>query len=145
MVRASNYVYGVILFVLVMFAGLNYLGAMKANNPDFASEGEYSEFNHSFNRVADIQSSMGQIESSATQTNASSGFFAENFGFLEQLISKSWNTLKLLTQNFGFVGDSFSALSEMFGINPAYTNIFLLLTSAIIIFTIFTAVFKVRV
>jgi len=141
-IKYSNYLYGFILFTLVLTSGVYLLGQYHLDNPAMQGQAQYQQFNKTFNKATQLSSELGKLQGNIEDTNSSSGFFASKFGFIDSLMSKAWNSLKLMGTSFSFVGDTINGLSDFFGLPAWLTSILGLLLIVLFIFTIWGAIFQ---
>lgn len=133
-----KYVYGIILFTLVVVAGIGLMSVFGADNPAMLSGGKYSEFNSSMNKLADVTDQVGSLDSGIR--DASTDFGA--FGVLNALISSAWQTLKLLGTSLSFMSEAYGAMSSVFGVPAWIPGLIGLLVVAMLVFTIYSAIFQ---
>lgn len=132
-----TYIYGIILFTLVIVAGISFIGLFGAENPSMTA-GKYQEFNESMNRLTDVTDQVGGLDSGIRE--ASTDFGA--FGVLNALISSAWQTLKLLGSSLGFMSSAYGAMNSVFGVPAWITGLIALLVVSMIVFTIYSAIFQ---
>ncbi|RLA46951.1 MAG: hypothetical protein DRR04_05370 [Gammaproteobacteria bacterium] len=132
-----KYVYGIILFTLVVVSGISFMSIFGADNPAMLTD-KYGEFNESMNQLSSVTDQVGSLESGIR--DASTDFGA--FGVLNALISSAWQTLKLLGSSLGFMSLAYSAMSSVFGVPAWIPGLIALLVISMIVFTIYSAIFQ---
>ena len=132
-----KYVYAIIMFTLVVVAGISMVSIFGAENPAMVA-GKYSDFNESMNKLTDVTDQVGSLESGIR--DASTDFGA--FGVLNALISSAWQTLKLLGSSLGFMSEAYGAMSSIFGIPAWIPGLVALLVITLLVFTIYSAIFQ---
>ena len=133
-----KYVYAIILFTLVMVAGISMIGIFGADNPAMLTGGKYAAFNESMNKLSDVTDQVGSLDSKIREVKADTGVF----GVLNALISGAWQTLKLLGKSLGFMTGAFTAMSSIFMVPAWIPGLIELLVIAMIVFTIYSAIFQ---
>ena len=102
--------YGVIFFTLIIMGGIAMLNAFDTPGGGYISadsSNSVANFSHVFSKYDDINSSVGNIQTNiqGAQPGDDTGFGA--FGFLDNLIQASYDTMKGFFSNFTFVNDIF--------------------------------------
>lgn len=141
-VLPSNYVYGIILFTLLIVAGVAMMAELNKSDPDLLADEKSQQFNKSFNQLDAITNKVEGIEADIQDTD-SSGW--GSFGVLNDLISQAWNTVSLLGSGLSFMHTAFGGVSTVFGVPSWVPAIFVLLVSAMIAFAVFGAIFQKRI
>jgi hypothetical protein len=127
----KHYIIAIVIFTIIMVGGII----------SFASFGTYSratEFNKTFNKMADVQSSVGGLQDQITGGEADAGAF----GFLNALIGGAWNALKTIFTSFDFMSAVLFGANSFFGVPTYIISLILLIISTIIIFAIYSAIFQ---
>ena len=132
-----TYIYGIILFTLIMVAGIGFMGILGADNPAMTT-GKYDEFNKSMNKLTDVTEQVGSLDGGIQDAGAEFG----TFGVLNALISSAWRTLQLLGTSLGFMSTAYGAMFSVFGIPTWIPGLISLLVVTLIVFTIFSAIFQ---
>lgn len=140
-VKPSDYIMGIIMFTLVMTAGIGMIVVLRNNDLALFSASDsdkFEQFNRTFNKLEDANSSIYAIQNNIENVEEDPSIF----GMLNALIAGAWNTLRLLFTSFGFMNSVFIGFSTFFGV-PAYImGIILLIPIIIIGFAIFSAIFQ---
>lgn len=138
-VLPRHFVYGVILFTLIIVGGVNMLSTLNDHSASLLDRSEhYADFNATFNKFSELNDSVGTLTGSLTRTNPD----VKDGTFLGDLIRGSWNTLKTVGDSFGFVIEGFRGLSSFFGV-PAWVPVLLgSLVGIMLVFSIWSAVFQ---
>jgi len=136
--KISDYIIGIIIFSLFITAGVSILGIYRSNSATFGGS-QYTQYNSSLNKLNQIHDTVG-VYSDDLNTSGTTGF--GTLGILNDLITKGWNTLRLVGSSFSFMGGVYSSSAEMFGIPTFVVTIITLIFSVILIFTIWSAIFQ---
>jgi len=137
-VKISNYVIGIVLFVLVITGGVAMLGMFKEVDSSFANDAVYSDFNETFNVYSDVSNSVANLEAGVTNSTP----LFEKFGVINSLIGSAWNSLKLSVTSFKFMNSVFGGLTTIFGVPAWIPALIILIVSVIFVFNIFGLVFN---
>jgi hypothetical protein len=133
-----SYVYGMIIFTLVIVGGMSIYATFGHYSPAMTSSTKYIQFNQTFDKYSELNESVGNLQASITESPADLGVF----GVLNGLINTAWNGLKLIFTSFGFMNNAGQGLSDVFGV-PAWIPSLLLLTIIVMFaFTIWSAIFQ---
>lgn len=128
------------MFTLVVGAGVSLIAGFRSDSPGYGSNGtELKDFNDTFYKLDNIQTSVESLESGIRDTN-STDFGV--FGVLNGLISGSWNTIRLLFSSLGFIKSVFQGMATFFGIPAFVITIISLFLTTLIAFAIYSAVFQ---
>lgn len=133
-----KYVYGIILFTLIIVSGISFVSLFGANNPSMTA-GEYGAFNKSMNKLTDITNRVNSIDEGFTDPNKQD---FGTFGVLNGLINGAWQTLRLLGSSLSFMSDAYEGVSSVFGVPSWIPGLIALLVIAMIVFTIYSAIFQ---
>lgn len=136
--KPSKYLIGILIFSLIITSGVFLIGLLHNENPDFVDSERYTDFNRTFNKLDDATSTVDSMESGIE--NADTDFGA--FGVLNSLISTGWNSLKLMLTSLSFMHGVFNGLYTFFGVPPWVGSSIIALTTLVIIFAIFSAIFQ---
>jgi len=132
------YIYGIIMFMLMVSGGVFILGSFASVNPDFVNNEAFAGFNRSFNRVSDVNTASAGLRSSIEGSSEEWGLF----GVLNALIKSVWGAIKNIFSSFDFMLVALGGMSSVFGV-PSW--IVGLLTSLIVVmlaFSIYSLVFQ---
>lgn len=133
-----NYVYGIVIFVLVIVGGTFLITQFMQSNAGFVNDEQFSRFNSTFNKQSEAVEQIGSMRSSIENASPDFGIF----GVLNGLINTAWNGLKFLFTGFGFMDNIFGGLSSIFGIPPFFGDILSLLVVVLFVFAIWSAFFQ---
>ncbi len=140
-----HYITGIIIFTLLIVSGVAMMTSFQGENSEFMSdtdEDTFEKFNQTFNVMEDLTTEVDALKTNIEGEEEDAGFFKEAFGFLNSLISKSWNTLKLLFTSLSFMNAVFGGLSVVLGF-PYFLPILLgMLVTVLIAFAIYSAIFQ---
>lgn len=133
-----TYIYGILAFVFVIVGGVTLTAQFALKNPAMVAGDSYGQFNQSFNKLADVTTQIGGIESSITNANTDFGAF----GVLNALVSSAWQSLKLLGTSLGFMNGAYQGMTAVFGVPAWIPGIIILFVVVMIVFTIWSAIFQ---
>lgn len=134
----KHYIIGIIIFTFVTVGGISILSELRQSNPAPFNTEQFLLFNNTFNTYDDITTEVEGIRSNIESTDSQFGLF----GFLDNLISGAWNSIKLLFQSFGFMDDVLTGVSGFFGVPVWATSLISLIITVIIAFAIYAAIFQ---
>lgn len=137
-VLVRHYLIGVVIFCLIVVGGISMLGILNDKDPTYTSGSSYTQFNQSFNRLNDVTSTVTTLQTGIT--DASTDFGA--FGVLDALISTSWQSLKLFFTSLAIMNDAYNGLSAVFGVPAWIPLLAIALITILIVFTIYSAIFR---
>ena len=137
----SDIFIGFIMFTLIIGAGIGMIGIFKVEDPTFTDGSKYEDFDSSFNQIANLTEQIESLEGNV-ETSEESGFFKETFGFLNSLISKSWNVLKLLFSGVGFMKVALIGWTTIFGVPAWIPALLFLIITVVIAFIIYEYIFR---
>lgn len=139
-VKPSSILVSFILFTLIIVSGINMVNILGDSNSAITSRDDYSEFNQSFNKLKEIDSTVDGLKVQAERGSEETG----TFGFLDSLIGGSWGTLTALFESLSFIQELVQGLNSYFKVDPIIITIAGLIISTIIIFAILGAIFQRR-
>lgn len=134
----SSLITGVIIFTLFIFGGVAMIGEMATKDSTFVDNQKYIQFNNTFNKYTQLQSSVNSTQASIENSNADFGLF----GVLNGLIQVAWNTILTVFTSFSFINDILNGLYSVFGIPSWVGNLLISLVSITIVFGIFALIFQ---
>ena len=136
--KISDYIVGIVVFMLFITAGVSLLSIYHSADSNFGGT-KFAQFNSSFNRLSELNRTVGGLSSGLNATS-STDFGA--FGVLNSLINKGWQTLRLIGSSFGFMNSVFASIPSFFGI-PSFIVVFIsMIIMIIIVFAIWSAIFR---
>jgi hypothetical protein len=133
-----TYVYGIIAFVFVIVAGVSLVAMFAEKNPAMVTGSTYSQFNQSFNKLADVTTQIGVIQNKITNVKTDFGVF----GVLNELVNSAWQSLKLLATSLDFMSDAYGGMTTVFGVPAWIPSLIVLFVVAMLAFTIWSAIFQ---
>jgi hypothetical protein len=140
-VLPRHYVFGLIIFTLIISAGLIMISGFSEKQSTFVDDSSnYSQFDSSFNQFSALNESIKGIhgfQDSASQ-KPTDGL---NLGVLNGIINGVWNAVTLLFTSLGFGGSILNGFGLVFGIPPIFGILIGLLITAMLAFAIFTLAF----
>lgn len=137
-VKPSDYIIGLILFMLVVLGGIGMINEFRGHDASFVDEDKYDQFNRSFNQMDKLEGNVTALKDNIVEDNPDFGAFS----VLGSVIQVGWNSLVLLLDSFSFMDDVFNGISEIFGIPAFVSTLLILLVIIIIVFAIFSAIFQ---
>lgn len=137
-VLPRHYIIGIIAFTFIIMGGVGILNIYKNAGAAFIDTEEFTRFNETFNKMDDVTTVVGDMESNIVNDEGDYGLL----GVLNSLISTGWNTLKLLFSSLSFMDGVFKGLSSFFGVPTWVGGLIILFVSTILVFAIFSAVFQ---
>jgi len=137
-VKPSHYIMGILAFVFFIMSGVALISEFQQSDATFATDDSYVEFNDTFNVYTEVESSVGQLESSVTNAEPDMGVF----GVLNSLIQSAWQTLVLTISSFSFMSTVFRGLNTVFGMPSWIGGLLILAVSVMFVFAIFSAIFQ---
>jgi len=127
------------LFVLITFMGIFIISETFVDSNTYIDDEKLSNFNNTFNKVSDFQTTSSNLQGTVEGLDASSG---GAFAFLNNLINKGWNALKNLFVQFQFLNDALKGLSEAFGVPLFIVDMFIAIVGIIFAFSILGVIFN---
>lgn len=134
----STFVLSTIVFSMLVFGGLTIFSEINNVQSSFLDSEKYPEFNASFNKLADVNESVGGLRAGIGSTSPDWGFF----GVLNALYNGAWNTLKGLFTSMAFMNDVWNGLTTVFGVHPYFAWMISLIVTTLIAFGIYSAIFQ---
>ena len=137
-ITPRHYLYGVIIFMFFIVGGMGILSIFQTADADFDSSSRSGEFNRTFNKLSQVESGVGTIESSIKDADTDFGAF----GVLNALISSAWQSLKLMFTSWSFMDAVFEGMTSFFGVPawiPLIIGLFITVTLA---FAIYSLIFQ---
>ncbi len=131
------YVYGIIIMMFFIVGGMSILSIMQSADSGFDSESRSGEFNRTFNKLANVETEVGDIES-GFQTDPEWGVF----GALNALIKSAWNTFSLMFSSWSFMDSVFEGLESFFGVPAWIPSIIMLFITVTLAFAIYSLIFQ---
>ena len=143
-IQPSDYIIGTIIFTLLSMGIFGIYAEVQSSNAAFIDGEQYSSFNSSFYQYDKVQSSVGGLKSSITDSQVDNGIFGTVNGVLNSLMNTVWSTFKFLFTSFGFMTDAYNGLCSSLGV-PAFVPVLIgLLVVTIISFGIFAAITRTQ-
>jgi len=138
MVKISDYLVGIVIFMFIIVGGTVMISEFRNQDPTFISSNKYDEFNNTFNKLEDTDASIGAIRTNIEATDDDVGLF----GVLNALILSSWQVLKNVFSSFSFMDSIFNGISSVFGVPDWIGGFIILLVTLVIAFAIYSAIFQ---
>lgn len=136
--KISDYIVGIILFVLVIVSGISMVTIYAAQKSSMATSDYTADFNSTFNKYQDINETLYSMSDSIQNAETDAGLF----GVLNALINSAYQYLRLMFQSLGFMNDAFRGLTAFFGVSPFISGTLILLVITVIGFAIYSAIFQ---
>lgn len=138
MILPRHYITGIIIFTLMIVSGVYIVAEFNRGNPGQIDSTDLVRFNRTFNKLSDVEDSVGSLQDNIENAPQDWGIF----GVLNSLIKGAWNTMSLLFSSFGFMTDVFNGLATYFGV-PAFVPALIgLLVVSMLAFAIYSAIFQ---
>lgn len=138
--KPSTYILAIIVFTFFIMGTIGIMGELRKSDPTFMSDPQSAAFNSTFNRYADLTSSVESLQNSTQNSGTEWGIV----GALNALIGSAWNSLRLLFSSLSFMNAVFGGL-QMFGV-PAWVGALAgMVVVVIIAFAIWSAIFRTDV
>jgi hypothetical protein len=138
--KPSGYILAIIAFTFVIMAGMGMIGELRQADPTFMSGGSLDEFNTTFNRYDELTSSVGQLQSSLTDSQQDWSLL----GTFNALIGTAWHGLVLIISSFNFMNLVFAGLG-MFGVPAWVGGLCSLAVVVVLVMAIWAAIFRTEV
>lgn len=131
--KISSYLIGIVIFTIIIVSGVSMFAIYSNEDPTFTNDSKFIAFNNSMNKLSDVNTQINSLQSSIEDTNDSSNFFAEQFGFVDDLVGKSWRTMKLIGSNFAFMNSAFYGFVDLVGGENSKASGYLKVVAALVI------------
>jgi hypothetical protein len=139
MVTTKDYVIGVIIFTMIVGCCAAIIAEFKSESPTLGDDSvEFENFNTTFYKYDQVSSTVGDWQSNmenVSQDNSALGVW-------DSLISGGWSILSLLGQSFSFMSGVFTGFAAVLGVPPFVAALAYLLIIVVIIFSVYSAVFR---
>lgn len=132
---------GFLVFTLFAVGAVAMISILGEGQSGMADNEKYQEFNSSFNKLQEVNSTIGSFKEGISEDITDWGAF----GVLNVLVQRSWNTIKLFFTSFGFLDEAMTGLTKVFGIPGWIVTIIMGIMTVIIVFGIYSAVFQRKV
>lgn len=132
MAETRNLIIGMLIFCLVIGAGIFLIGSFGANND------ETNQFNATFNVIGNMSQDISSIRNSTAYAETDFGVF----GVLNSLINSAWTGIKILFHTGDVVNAVGYDAEKMFGFPPIIPLVLGLIVIIIISFAIWGAIFQ---
>ena len=136
----SGYIIGLLLFTFVIIGGVTMLGSMRDSDVSFGGD-KYTEYNTTFNKLDDINSIINDYETNINRTDEGETGITD---WLDSLIKRSSQSLKLVGSSFDFMTSAYEGTTRMFGVPVWAVTIIGLIISTMLIFAFISAIFQRR-
>lgn len=138
-VKPREWILGIGVFILVIFMGTWFVSEAVRENPGFINEEQLSAYNETFNKFDEYQTETAEL---ASNVEGITGSNTGNFGFLNDLINKAWNTLTTLRASFAFMDDALRGLSSVLGVPTFISALAISIVSVLFIMAILAVIFN---
>ena len=138
----SNYIIGVIMFCFFIVGGLSLIAILSNSDSTLINNSDFTRFNQTVNKFDVVQNKVIDINKSINQDSSTSTGLIDKIGYFDSLIGSSFNTLKLITGSFSFMGDAMNNIGLMFGVPGWVFTTIMLIIVVIIVFAIYGALFR---
>ena len=130
-----HYIFGIILFTFFIVGGVAVILELGVSNPDMVNDPRFTQFNESFNKMELVQEEVSKIETNINSTQPGDSP-------INNLITGSWQTLRLIGSSFGFMDDVFIATYTVFGVPRWVANVVVMLITVLLAFVILGLIFQ---
>ena len=96
MALISNYIYGIIVFCLVITSGMIFLGSVSTNTST-----EFKDFNKTFDKSQQLTESIMGLQDTVKQ-----GETGSIIDYAEMFLKLAWNSLGSIFNLFGFMNEA---------------------------------------
>ena len=140
-VLPRDYVYGIIIFTMFLVGGVTLLGILGHDKPTFTDSDHFGTFNETAGiLLRDVYENVENINSTITGTGTDGE--VGTFGFLDSLVNRGWNILKLLGNTFSFADKAYYSISSSLGVPSWIVTLSILLVVVVIGFSVLSAIFQ---
>ena len=137
-VLPRHYIIGIVIFTFMIIGGVSLISIVKTADSTFASDDKFIQFNKTFNKYNELNSSIVSLQSSITEASTDFGIF----GVLNALINSGWAAFKLMFSSLAFFADILMGMTTIFGIPAWIPGLLIMLTTILLVFAIFSAIFQ---
>lgn len=109
-VRPRDFLMALIIFGLVITAGVSLIAKFAAQQPTY-TDSQFTEFNSTFNKLQETQAKTTQLKNSLASQN-----LPQPLDFLANMYLTAYQTAMSLFSGFTFVDTIFGGLTSIFGI-----------------------------
>lgn len=138
-VNPRDYITSIIIFTLIVGCVVAILAEFKADDPTFGDESpQFQTFNATFNKYDEISSQVSGWQNNVENVSQDNSAL----GVWDSLISGGWSMLSLLGKSTSFMAGVFTGVSSLFGLPAWITTLLYMLVIVMIIFAIYSAIFR---
>ena len=131
MALISNYIYGIIVFCLVITSGMIFLGSVSTNTST-----EFKDFNKTFDKSQQLTESIMGLQDTVKQ-----GETGSIIDYAEMFLKLAWNSLGSIFNLFGFMNEVWDGVSGWLGIPPVITAFITLFVIVLVVLILYAAFF----
>ena len=137
----SSLITAFIIFTIVLLGGITWMTALNDDKGSgFINDVRFKDFNKTFNKFSDIDTSTKALESGLTGAEPKKGLF----GVLDSLIDVAWGSLRGLFSSFSFLTTAWSGLSVVFGLPSWVVTLVSALVIVALVFSIYSLIMSGR-
>ena len=138
-IKPSDYMVGIVFFLLFLGGSMYLIAEFAANDSDFIADTDrYNELNKSFHDYyEDMDSKAADMESRST-----AGELDTEDSVWGGLLRTGWSAIGSLFNGLSFMGDFFNLMGSMFSVPGWIIGLALMLIAILIAVGIFSAIFQ---
>lgn len=135
--KPRNYLIGIIIFMLVIGVGIDWLAALNSVDSTFTENSDYSKLNDTLNKREDLSA---QVDSLKDNLDSDADFGP--FGVLNGLINSAWTVIKSFFTSFGFMETVLSDAGDLIGLPGWVVGLGVMVIVVMVVFSIWSAIFQ---
>jgi len=141
MENLKRYLIAIVIFSFFIVGGVNMLSEFNKADPTFTQDSgeKFKTFNKSFSKLNEVTNSSSSMQRSIEKFDQDPGFF----GMINALVTSAMSGIRNIFTSFGFMGDAFNAISNVYGIPTWVSGFILAIISITIVVIIWKTIFKV--
>lgn len=137
----KTYINGIIIFTIIVISGLTLFGLLNATTGQFTNNKDYTAFNQAMNQSTNVITETNSLQANAQNTAKSP---LGVLGFIDTVGFGVWGTLSMLGNSLGFMGAVWTYSISFFGLPPVIGDLIGGLVVTLIIFGIYSLIFRVN-
>jgi hypothetical protein len=141
-ITPRDYIIGVIIFTIIVGSCAFIMSELKSDNPTLGDDSvEFQSFNSTFYKYNEVSSTVGKWQLNMENVSQDNSVL----GVWDSLISGGWSILSLLGSSFSFMNGVFVGFAAVLGIPTFVVTLMYLIVIVIIIFSVYSAVFRTQI
>lgn len=137
----KTYINGLIIFTIIVVCGLTLFGILNASTGQFTNNKDYAQFNTAMNQSTNVVLETNSLQANAQNTAKSP---LGVLGFIDTVGFGVWGTLSMLANSLGFMSAVWTYSISFFGLPPIIGDLISGLVVVLIIFGIYSLIFRVN-